>query len=85
MDFFGGMPDHFAERLNHLPPVLILHGEKDERVPLSQAVTFHRAVRDQEAPVELVTYPREPHGIAERRHQLDLMRRVVAWYDRWLS
>jgi dipeptidyl aminopeptidase/acylaminoacyl peptidase len=64
---------------------LIVHGADDERVPHSQAVAFHRALRNQEAPVELVTYPREPHAVGERLHQLDLMRRVVAWYDRWLT
>ena len=65
-------------------PLLILHGQEDARVPVSQAVGFHRALRDQDAPVELVTYPREPHSIRERRHQEDLMRRVRDWYVRWL-
>ncbi len=65
-------------------PVLILHGQKDERVPLSQAIGFHRALRAQDVPTELVVYPREPHGIGERAHQIDLLRRVRSWYDRWL-
>ncbi len=66
-------------------PVLILHGEKDERVPLSQAIGFHRALRRHNVPTELVVYPREPHGIGERAHQIDLLGRVRAWYDRWLA
>ena len=49
-----------------------------------QAVSFHRALRDIGATAELVVYPREPHGIAERAHQIDLLKRVRAWYDRWL-
>lgn len=65
-------------------PLLILHGQQDERVPVSQAIGFHRALRDRDVPVELVTYPREPHGIKERRHQEDLMRRVLEFFDRWL-
>ncbi|MGH3472815.1 MAG: S9 family peptidase [Nocardioidaceae bacterium] len=65
-------------------PLLILHGQEDIRVPIGQATAFHRALRSQQAPVELVTYPREPHGIAERVHQLDLLRRVRDWYARWL-
>ena len=77
-----GSPISYASR--RTTPLLILHGEKDARVPHSQAVAFHRAVRDQDAPVELVTYPREPHGIGERRHQEDVMRRVREWFDRWL-
>ncbi len=65
-------------------PVLILHGQNDARVPLNQAISFHRALRDIGAPAELVVYPREPHGINERAHQIDLLKRVRAWYDRWL-
>jgi dipeptidyl aminopeptidase/acylaminoacyl peptidase len=65
-------------------PVLILHGQNDARVPLNQAISFHRALRDSGATAELVVYPREPHGIAERTHQIDLLRRVRAWFARWL-
>jgi dipeptidyl aminopeptidase/acylaminoacyl peptidase len=36
-------------------------------------------------PVELVVYPREPHGIGERNHQIDVLKRVRSWYDRWLK
>jgi dipeptidyl aminopeptidase/acylaminoacyl peptidase len=31
-----------------------------------------------------VVYPREGHGTAERNHQLDVLRRTRAWFDRWL-
>lgn len=66
-------------------PVLILHGENDARVPLSQATGFHRALRRYGVPVEFVVYPREPHGVAERSHQIDILKRVRRWYDRWLK
>ncbi len=65
-------------------PVLILHGEKDARVPLSQATGFHRALREYGVPCEFVVYPREPHGIGERAHQIDIQQRVRSWFDRWL-
>ena len=76
-------PISFASQVS--TPVLILHGEKDARVPLSQAVGFHRALREYGVPTELVVYPREPHGVEERAHQIDLLGRVRAWYDRWLK
>jgi len=65
-------------------PVLILHGQEDPQVPVSQAIGFHRALREQRVPTELVVYPREPHSISERAHQLDVLKRVRGWYDRWL-
>jgi hypothetical protein len=33
---------------------------------------------------EFVVYPREGHGLEERNHQLDALRRTRAWLDRWL-
>jgi dipeptidyl aminopeptidase/acylaminoacyl peptidase len=36
-------------------------------------------------PVQLVVYPREPHGVRERAHQRDILRRVLAWYQQWLG
>ena len=74
-------PISFAKRVS--TPLLILHGHEDARVPVSQAVGFHRALRDQDATVELVIYPREPHLVHERSHQRDTLRRLRAWYDRW--
>jgi dipeptidyl aminopeptidase/acylaminoacyl peptidase len=65
-------------------PVLILHGEEDTNVPLSQAIHFHRALRHFGVEHELVVYPREGHGLQERAHQLDALRRIRAWFDRWL-
>jgi dipeptidyl aminopeptidase/acylaminoacyl peptidase len=66
-------------------PCLVLHGEKDLRVPVTQGWEFYTALRQLGVPVEMVTYPREPHGIGERAHQLDLLKRVLAWYDRYLK
>lgn len=75
-------PISFAHAVN--TPVLILHGGNDGRVPVSQGRFFARALRYHGKPFELVVYPREPHGIQERQHQIDLMNRVRAWYQRWM-
>ena len=70
-------PISYAHRVT--TPTLILHGEEDERVPVSQARFFARALRARGVEFELVTYPREPHGIGERNHLLDLLGRWRAW------
>jgi dipeptidyl aminopeptidase/acylaminoacyl peptidase len=75
-------PVSFASRVR--TPVLILHGAEDTNVPLGQAVYFHRALRHFGAEHEFVIYPREGHSIRERNHQLDVLRRTRAWFDRWL-
>jgi dipeptidyl aminopeptidase/acylaminoacyl peptidase len=66
-------------------PVLILHGENDTNVPVSQAEFFHRALRRFAVEHKYVVYPRENHSIRERSHQLDVLRRTRAWFDRWLG
>ncbi|SNY45305.1 S9 family peptidase [Paractinoplanes atraurantiacus] len=64
--------------------VLILHGAEDPNVPLGQAVYLHRALRHFGVEHEFVIYPREGHAIRERRHQLDVLHRSRAWFDRFL-
>lgn len=75
-------PISFASKIR--TPVLIMHGEDDTNVPLGQAIYFHRALSHHGAEHELVVYPREGHGLAERNHQRDLLLRTRAWFDRWL-
>lgn len=66
-------------------PTLILHGDEDARVHPAQGMEYFRALKILGVPVRFVRYPREKHGIRERAHQIDLMNRVVEWFDRYLK
>ncbi|KAF1014957.1 MAG: Dipeptidyl-peptidase 5 [Stenotrophomonas maltophilia] len=66
-------------------PVLILHGEQDRRVPLSQGEMLYRALRFNDTPVEMVTYPRGPHWFFEQAHGRDVQQRVLDWLDQQLG
>lgn len=68
-----------------IPPMLILHGEKDERVPLEQAVAMRRATEDAGLPCEYVVYPREGHFIGERKHLVDMDERVLRFVDKHIG
>jgi dipeptidyl aminopeptidase/acylaminoacyl peptidase len=61
-------------------PTLIVHGEVDRDVPVSQGYEFFRALKDLGVETQLVVYPREGHGFAEKNHVLDLARRTVEWF-----
>ena len=62
-------------------PILILHGEDDDRIPVSQATSFHRGCLYHKKPCEMVIYPREGHFIAERQHYIDMLKRIRKFYD----
>jgi len=64
-------------------PVLIVHGERDLRVPVSQAYQFYSALKHYGAKAAFVIYPREYHGVREYTHQVDLMNRVLRWLKKW--
>jgi dipeptidyl aminopeptidase/acylaminoacyl peptidase len=65
-------------------PTLILHGAADTRVPVGQAQELYMGLKKNDVPVELVFFPREPHGLGEPRHELDKMKREVAWFTKWV-
>jgi len=66
-------------------PTLILHGEKDDRVTPAQGREFYRALKTLGVPTQFVLYPREPHGFTERAHQLDVIRRVLDWFEKYVK
>jgi len=67
-------------------PTLIVHGELDRCVPVSQAYEMYNGIaRLGTVPVELVVYPREGHGIAERAHRVDFWHRARAWFDHYVA
>ena len=63
-------------------PVLILHGENDSDVPVSEAEQWYVALKDVGVQTVMVRYPREGHGLREPRHIIDALDRSVAWYER---
>jgi dipeptidyl aminopeptidase/acylaminoacyl peptidase len=70
---------------NAKTPTLIGHGERDLRVPTGQAYELYRGLKHMKVPTELVIYPREPHGLRERAHQIDFCQRALAWYQKYLK
>jgi len=65
-------------------PTLIVHGERDDCVPVNQAYAFYRALGEQNVPTELVVYPREGHGLNEREHIGDYQDRLLRWFEKYL-
>ncbi len=92
--FLGGYFGDFASNANlyreHSPvtflsqcttPSLILHGEADERVPISQGQEFYYGLRFMNRETQMIRFPREPHVFAERDHQETLLQHVLDWFE----
>jgi carboxymethylenebutenolidase len=80
----GGLPDAFAERASRMPPTLVLHGEADTVVPVSEARKLERLLRVASPESEVKVYPGQGHvlGVAE---SLDALGRAVAFFGRHLG
>ena len=87
----GNLMDVLWERsaLKHVAkaktPTMMVHGENDNDVPIAEAEQFYIALRDVGVPAVFVRYPREGHGVREPKHNVDLMDRSVAWYEKYFA
>ena len=66
-------------------PVMFIHGENDNDVPIAEAEQYFIALKDVGVETIMVRYPREGHGVRETKHVVDVIDRSLAWYDRWFS
>ena len=69
---------------NATTPTLILHGANDPVNPIGQSMALYRALKHYGVESQFVTYPRERHLPAEERHQVDVMERMIGWFDQHL-
>lgn len=61
-------------------PVMLLHGENDNDVPIAESEQFYIALKDAGVEAVMVRYPREGHGLRETKHVVDSIDRSIAWY-----
>jgi dipeptidyl aminopeptidase/acylaminoacyl peptidase len=61
-------------------PVMLQHGEADQRVPLGNSIMFYNALKRRNIPVKLLVLPRQPHGPSEPRMVLKTMQTNLEWF-----
>ncbi|MFN4180664.1 MAG: alpha/beta hydrolase family protein, partial [Armatimonadota bacterium] len=66
-------------------PLLLLHGESDKNTFISNSQELFTALKKLGRTVEFIRYPREGHGFREPNHLVDVMERILRWFDRWLK
>lgn len=65
--------------------VLIQHGEADDRVPPSQAMILYRRLDELGVDATLVLYPRAPHVPREPKQRIDIARRNLEFFEKYVK
>jgi dipeptidyl aminopeptidase/acylaminoacyl peptidase/sugar lactone lactonase YvrE len=69
---------------NAKTPTLIIHGEADNDVHITQSEELYTALKYRGVETVFVRYPRQGHGASEPRQQVDILERELDWFDRHL-
>lgn len=76
-------PNRHAANLR--TPMLVLHGEKDFRVPVTQGLELYGVLTAKGVPARLVAYPDENHWILKGTNAKHWYGEVLGWLERWLK
>jgi carboxymethylenebutenolidase len=62
VDFFGGLPREVRPFARRFCPILILHGDADQTVPVQEAYDLQHILEAKGVPYEIKIYPGVGHG-----------------------
>jgi dipeptidyl aminopeptidase/acylaminoacyl peptidase len=76
-------PQRFAA--NFKTPTLVMHGEKDFRVPVSQGFEYYNTLRLKGVPTRLVYFPDENHWISKPQNSRLWHREFFGWLEKYVG
>ena len=74
-------PSYYAK--NFRTPTLVLHGEKDFRVPVTQGINLYQVLQAKGVPTRIVVFPDENHWILKPQSSLLWTQEFLAWLERF--
>ncbi len=84
-EFFGGMPREMHLFMRRLCPVLILHGETDQTVPVEEAYQLRKLLEKKGIPCEIKIYPGAGHGFEDKDIWRDAGLRSLQFLQKYLA
>jgi dipeptidyl aminopeptidase/acylaminoacyl peptidase len=66
-------------------PTLIVGGDRDAEVPITQSYEYWNALRRLGVTTQFIVYPDEGHAFFKHADQVDLMSRLVGWFNTFLA
>jgi dipeptidyl aminopeptidase/acylaminoacyl peptidase len=76
-------PMHFVKAVK--TPTLILVGDRDGEVPMTQSVEWWHALKNLNVPTTLVVYPNEGHLFVKPADARDYNLRTLEWFEEWFG
>lgn len=76
-------PARFAANMK--TPMLVIHGEKDYRVPVTQGLQCYGVLQAKGVPSRLLHFPDENHWVLNPHNSIRWYQEVVDWIDRWIG
>jgi dipeptidyl aminopeptidase/acylaminoacyl peptidase len=70
---------------NFKTPTLVLHGERDFRVPVTQGLAYYNTLRQKGVPARLVYFPDENHWVLKAQNSLVWHREVFGWLEKYVG
>ena len=80
---FANSPDLFAGKWD--TPILIIHGQKDFRIDVSQGMAAFNVARMRGIPAQYLYFPEECHWVTGCQDGILWQRTFKAWLDKWLK
>ncbi|MDZ7314597.1 MAG: S9 family peptidase [candidate division KSB1 bacterium] len=79
-------PSTYAANLNKFrTPTLVIHGELDFRVPVTQGLQMFTALQRYGVPSKLICFPDETHFVTKPQNARLWWNEVFAWLEKWLA
>ena len=66
-------------------PMLVIHGEKDYRVPPEQGIATFTALQRRGIPSQFLVFPDENHWVLKPQNSVQWHETVQAWLKRWIG
>jgi dipeptidyl aminopeptidase/acylaminoacyl peptidase len=76
-------PQRFAA--NFKTPTLVMHGEKDYRVPITQGMEYYNTLRIKGVPTRFVYFPDENHWVLKPQNSRLWHREFFAWLEKYVG
>ncbi|HNX50852.1 MAG TPA: S9 family peptidase, partial [Thermoanaerobaculaceae bacterium] len=70
---------------NWKTPMLVVHGQKDFRIPYTQGLSTFTALQRKGVPSKLLVFPDENHWVLKPANSIQWHETVLAWLDQWVK